>query len=85
MSKRLQVILADQELREIQRIAKRHRLTVAEWVRQTLRAGRRSEPTTDARKKLDVIRVAARQAFPTGDIEQVLEEIDRGYLQNVSQ
>ena len=37
MSKRLQVILDDAELREIQRIARRQRLTVAEWVRQALR------------------------------------------------
>ncbi len=85
MSKRLQVILDDPEMREIQRIARRHRMTVAEWVRQALRAARRSEPTTDARKKLDIVRAAARQAFPTGDIEQVLDEIDRGYRQNLPQ
>ncbi len=85
MSKRLQVILDDQEMREIQRVARRQRMTVAEWVRQALRTVRRSEPTTDARKKLEVIRAGARQAFPTGDIQQILDEIDQGYLQNVSQ
>ena len=80
MSKRLQVLLDEAELREIQRIARRRRTTVAEWVRQTLRAARRQEPRADARKKLDVVREAAKEAFPTGDIEQVLAEIEQGYL-----
>lgn len=81
MSKRLQVILDDGEMREIQRIARRHRITVAEWVRQALRAARHHEPRTDARKKIEIVRAAAQHSFPTGDIQQVLAEIERGYLQ----
>jgi len=42
MSKRLQVILDDEELAEIQRIAKRQRMTTAEGVRQAARAARRA-------------------------------------------
>ncbi len=80
MSKRLQVILEDGEMREIQRIARRSRMTVAEWVRQALRAARYQEPGTDARKKLDILRTAARNSFPTGDIQQILSEIERGDL-----
>jgi hypothetical protein len=80
MSKRLQVILDDAELVEIQRAARRQRLTTAEWVRQALRAARRSVPGTAAKKKLDVVRSATRHAFPTSDIGQMLREIDRGYL-----
>lgn len=79
MSKRLQVILDDGEMREIQRIARRYRMTVAEWVRQALRAARRQEPGTDARKKLEIVRAAAQHSFPTGDIQQILAEIERGY------
>lgn len=79
MSKRLQVILDDAELLEIQRAAKRQRLTTAEWVRQALRAARRAAPRTDAKKKLDVVRAAARHAFPTADIDDMLHEIERGY------
>jgi hypothetical protein len=79
MSKRLQVILDDAELAEIQRVARRQRLTTAEWVRQALRAARRAEPRTDAKKKLEVVRAAARHAFPTADIDQMLREIERGY------
>jgi hypothetical protein len=79
MSKRLQVILDDAEMREIQRLARRKRMSVAEWVRQALRAARRQQPSTDARKKLEVIRAAVRHSFPTADIDQVLGEIERGY------
>lgn len=84
MSKRLQVILDDGEMREIQRIARRHRITVAEWVRQALRAARHREPRTDARKKIEIVRAAAQHSFPTGDIQQVLAEIERGYQETPS-
>ena len=80
MTKRLQVLLEESELRELQRVAKAQQLTVAEWVRQTLRAARRREPTGQAGRKLDAIRGAARHAFPTADIDDMLREIERGYL-----
>jgi hypothetical protein len=80
MSKRLQVILDDGEMRAIRTIAKRHRMTVAEWVRQVLRSARREEPVSDPRRKLEVLHSAVRHAFPSGDIEQMLAEIERGYL-----
>jgi hypothetical protein len=79
MSKRLQVLLDDAELREIQRLARAQRVTVAEWVRQALRAARRRQPSGDIQKKLAAIRAAARHEFPTADIEQMLAEIARGY------
>lgn len=79
MSKRLQVLLDEPELREIQRAARSQRMTVAEWVRQALRAARRREPATGARKKMEVIRAAARHSFPTADMEQMLAEIEGGY------
>jgi hypothetical protein len=79
MSKRLQVLLHEDELREIQRIARTRRMTVAEWVRQALRSAGDSEPLREASKKLEVVRVAARHSYPTGDIEQMLGEIERGY------
>ena len=80
MSKRLQVILDDKELREIQRIARTKQMTVAEWVRQTLRAARRGEATGDTASKLEAIQAAARHSAPTADIEQMLKEIEAGYL-----
>jgi predicted ATPase len=82
MSKRLQVILDEEEMRAIQDAAKRHHTTVAEWVRQALRAARRKQPHVEAERKLKAIRAAARHKFPSGDIEQMLAEIERGYLQD---
>lgn len=80
MSKRLQVVLDEEEYREIQRIARRHRMTVSGWVRQSLRRARRSESAVDAGRKLEVVRAAAGHEFPTADIDQMLREIERGYL-----
>ena len=79
MSKRLQVILDDEELLEIQRIAELKQMTVAEWVRQTLRAARRGESTGDPGHKLAAIRAAARNSFPTADVDEMVEQIEAGY------
>jgi hypothetical protein len=76
MSKRLQVVLEDEEMLEIQEVARRQRMTMAEWVRQALRAAKRGH----TQKKLDVIRSAASHAHPAPDIEQMLAEIEQGYL-----
>lgn len=83
MSKRLQVIVKDPEYRDIQRAARLRRMTIAEWVRQALVKARASEPGREVAFKLDVIRTAARMDFPTADINQMLDEIERGYLSGV--
>jgi len=79
MSQRLQVLLDDTEFAEIRRVARRHRLTVAEWVRQALRLARRDEPATEPKRKLMVVREAVRGDYPTGDIRSVITEIEAGY------
>jgi metal-responsive CopG/Arc/MetJ family transcriptional regulator len=80
MSKRLQVVLEEAELEEIQRAADREEVTVSEWVRKALREARAKEPTRSRESKLQALRVASAHAFPTGDIDQMLTEIERGYL-----
>ena len=80
MTKRLQVLLDEEELDEIRRVARGRHMTVAEWVRQALRRARREEPEPDSGKKLAVVRTAACHAFPTADIDAMLAEIERGYL-----
>jgi hypothetical protein len=80
MTKRLQVLLDDDELWEIQRIAKRERLTTAEWVRQRLREARERQSRPDVARKLAAIRKASTYRFPAPDIDQMNEEIERGYL-----
>jgi hypothetical protein len=79
MSKRLQVLLPDEELLEIQRFAKREQLTAGEWVRRTLRDARVAQPVQEAAAKLRAVRRASEQSFPTSDIDQMLAEIERGY------
>ena len=79
MSKRLQVLLPDPEMEEIRRLARRERLTVGEWVRRILREARSRQPVREPQLKLKAVRKAAEYSFPTGDIEQMLGEIERGY------
>jgi len=79
MSQRLQVLLEDAEFAEIRRVARRHRMTVAEWVRQALRRARQEEPAGDPRRKLAMVREASRHGYPTADLPKMLEEIERGY------
>jgi hypothetical protein len=79
MTKRLQVLFEDDELGEIQRLARRHRMTTAEWVRRSLRAARDAESGADVSEKLAAVRTAAAHSFPTADIETMLDEIERGY------
>jgi hypothetical protein len=81
MSTRLQVVMSEAELREIQKAARRKRVTVSEWVRSALRAARRAEPGPDPRRKLNAIRAATCHAFPTGDIDEVLSDIARGRVE----
>jgi hypothetical protein len=81
MTKRLQVLFDDDELRQIQRLAKRERLTTAEWVRLRLREAYDQRTKPDTAKKLAAIQRAYRYAgvAPAPDIDQMLAEIERGY------
>ena len=77
--KRMQVLIEETEYRRLVRIAKRQGMTLAEWVRQTLRLAYRQEPLGDRDKKLATVRTAATHKFPTADIDQMLAEIASGY------
>jgi hypothetical protein len=79
VSKRLQVLLSDQEMVEIQRFARRDKVTVGEWVRRVLREARRLKPSSDPETKLKAVRRSLEFSFPTADIEQMNREIERGY------
>jgi len=79
VSKRLQVLLPDQEVLDIQRLAKRERLTLGEWVRRALREARTSRPVIEPAAKLKAVRRAAAYSFPAADITQMLDAIERGY------
>jgi len=82
MSKRLQVLLPDAEMDEIRRTARREHLSVGEWARRALRLARSKQPAGDPQAKLKLIREAAKLSYPTADIDQMLQEIERGYLED---
>jgi hypothetical protein len=79
MSKRLQVLLSESEYRDLQRIARQHRVTVSAWVRQALRdlAGRL--PAGNLDRKLRTVREAVRHRYPAPPPDKMLEEIEAGY------
>ncbi len=76
-TKRLQVLLDEHEYIEIQYIARRQRMTVAEWVRQALRKAKDEHPRT-IEAKLRAIAEASMHEHPTADIDVMLQEIDAG-------
>ena len=78
MTKRLQVLFEEDEYRALQRAARDERMTVAEWVRQTLRQARLGRRRSVDRK-LQALTQACRHEFPTADIDIMLEEIEKGY------
>ncbi len=53
---------------------------MSEWVRRTLREAHQQESTGDVDAKLRAVRQAVGFEFPTADIDQMLDEIERGYL-----
>ena len=82
MSKRLQVILQDPEYKEIQRVARGRRMSISEWVRQALESARREEPVGSMARKLEGVRLAAHHQFPSGEVDDMLAEIESGYLKD---
>lgn len=78
MSTRLQVIVDDAELRRFRQLAETVGMTTSEWARQALRRAEREMSTGDPARKLAAIRVAVAHDFPTGDIDEMLAEIDLG-------
>jgi hypothetical protein len=79
MSKRLQVILGDEEFEQLRDVAREQGLTISQWVRQALRRARTERPALDRARKLAAIRAAARHDFPIADIDEMNAEIERGY------
>lgn len=79
MTKRLQVLLDDEELAQIRSVARQEGQSVAEWVRSALRRARTAGQAKSAGDKLAVLASATQHDFPSGPIEQLLDEIERGY------
>ena len=79
MSTRLQVLLPESEMAEIQRLAQREQMTVGKWVRRALEEARTRQPVNEPEAKLKAVRQGAKYSFPTSDMDQMLSEIEQGY------
>ncbi len=84
MSKRLQVVVADEELEGYARVARVSGLTLSEWVRQSLQRAQREVSSGDVERKLEAVRRAASLNLgPETDIETMLAEIEARYEQDL--
>ena len=84
MSKRLQVIMDDDEMKEIEALAQTRKMTVSGWVRTALRETRSRYPQVAGNRKIQVVRAAIRHGFPIADMDKMLAEIESGYLSGPS-
>lgn len=72
--------MSDGEMRALREDARRAGMTVSQWVRDAIKDARRQSSASDPARKLAAIRAAADCDFPTSDIDQMLAEIEKGYL-----
>jgi hypothetical protein len=80
MSTRLQVILDDAELETYRQAADRDGVNLSAWVRRALRDAAVQVSAKSPEERIAAIRAAAAYRAPAPPIEQMLAEIERGYL-----
>ncbi|HEY7838118.1 MAG TPA: hypothetical protein VIC54_05935 [Terriglobales bacterium] len=74
MSKRLQVLVSEEEMAEIKAAARRRGVPVGEWARRVMREARGGISLKDPEVKLAALRAMAAMNLPTADIEQMIQE-----------
>jgi hypothetical protein len=72
MSHRLQVLIPEALDRRVRKAAQRRRVSTAAWVRQAIERALKDDSPGDPLDQL------GRLGAPTGDIDQLLAEIDAG-------
>jgi metal-responsive CopG/Arc/MetJ family transcriptional regulator len=77
VSHRLQVLIPEDLDARIGKAAQRARVSKGEWVRRAVEAALRESQQERGRPTDPLARLASLQG-PTGDIDQMLEEIDAG-------
>jgi hypothetical protein len=80
MSKRLQLLIPDDEYAMLRDAAAARQMTVSEMVRAAVREAISSQSSRDVGARIAAIRSASRHSFPAPDIDQMLGEIEAGYL-----
>jgi hypothetical protein len=85
MSKRLQVVVGDEDLERYARTAEAVGMSMSEWVRQSLRAAERQVSTGDVERKLAAIRraVSLETQGHEVEIETMLAETEAGRLAEI--
>jgi hypothetical protein len=83
MSRRLQVVVAEDDLERYERSAQAAGLTVSAWARQAMNAAERHTSNGDVEAKLAVIRRAATYNLPVSDIDTMLAENEQRYVPNL--
>jgi hypothetical protein len=79
MSKRIQVIMPDDEYRAVADLARRQGKSLSRVVRDSLRRTVAEESQEALEERIAAVLRFARFAGPTGDIDQLLSEIGRGH------
>lgn len=78
MSKRLQILLPNDEFKDLQRVSRRLKRSVADFVREGIRARLAAEERVPPERRIARILAFAKHAAPTCDIDQMLAEIESG-------
>ena len=78
MSIRLQIIVPEEEAEQLRRCAEREGLSLSEWARRALRHARRNQRGPTPARKLKALDRALGCGHPTGDMDSVLADIERG-------
>jgi hypothetical protein len=78
VSKRLQIVLPDDEYRAIARAARRRGKPVSQIVRESLKRTLNEETDEDPERRIAAVLRFARFHGPTGGIDEILADIERG-------
>lgn len=78
MSKRLQILMPEDEYRAVARVARRRGKPIAQIVRESLRRTLSEAPDLDPERRIAAVLRYARFSGPTGDIRRLLREIELG-------
>jgi len=78
MSKRLQVMLSHDEYRAVTEAAERQGKLVASIVRESLRRTLSEDRAVDPQRRIAAVLRFARFSGPTGDVDDILRDIERG-------
>ncbi len=73
-----------EEIEELKALAAQEKMTVSAWVRRAIQHEKRERPGKTARKKLEAVERLSEYNYPTGNIEQMIAEIETGYLKDLA-